>query len=505
MNGPVATSPAPAAAPASGSAWAGPPWPLALLVLTALAGLLFGLRLLGPNNLTDNDQERPASYVLDALRNGNWFVQRDWTGDLTSKPPMYTWLAAGVSRLAGRHNLTTLYLPCALSMWGSSVLLWGLLYQRAGPRAALLAGVFLLANPLTAKLVALARTDAVFTFGVTLTAVLAFGAWERGRGWPFAWLAATFATLTKGPLGILLGFGGLLAWFRERRHGAASPWHPLQVLWAGLLLVIAGGWLWLAWNQAGEAVFNKLIRSELVGHVVNRSGPTPGVGLVLTPAYFLGRFAPWSLIAIWGLWLAWRHPEPEPRARRVQSFAAAWLLVGLVVLGLASHQRGDLVAPLLPAGAILAALPASGWFARQTTARWLGGLTALATVLALGFQIQHAGRRLPVFEESRGLASLGQAYLRGGGDPQRVLHADTPYALQWELGTMQQACSLELAARRLQLDPSLAVAVANRPRFETLLGPDAKRLRVLTAWPEAAPTPQFQILTLTLTPATPSP
>jgi len=39
-----------------------------------------------PPNLLDQDQERPAAYVLDVIKNGNWLCQRDWTGDITSKP-----------------------------------------------------------------------------------------------------------------------------------------------------------------------------------------------------------------------------------------------------------------------------------------------------------------------------------------------------------------------------------------------------------------------------------
>jgi 4-amino-4-deoxy-L-arabinose transferase-like glycosyltransferase len=60
--------------------------------VTLLALLLFVLRLAAPENLLDQDQIRPATYVLDILKNGNWLCQRDLTGEITSKPPLYTWV-----------------------------------------------------------------------------------------------------------------------------------------------------------------------------------------------------------------------------------------------------------------------------------------------------------------------------------------------------------------------------------------------------------------------------
>src|ERR1035437_4176789 len=57
---------------------------LGLVVLT-----MFVIRLKGPPDLMDNDQERPAAYVIVLLQNGNWLCQRDATGDITSKPPLY--------------------------------------------------------------------------------------------------------------------------------------------------------------------------------------------------------------------------------------------------------------------------------------------------------------------------------------------------------------------------------------------------------------------------------
>ena len=69
---------------------------------------------------------------------------------------------------------------------------------------------------------ATARWDGLFAFMVALTALAGFRAWTSGRGWTVFWLAAAAATLTKGPLGLLLAAFGFLAIPWERRSSIAT-------------------------------------------------------------------------------------------------------------------------------------------------------------------------------------------------------------------------------------------------------------------------------------------
>src|SRR5690242_13698067 len=103
-----------------------------------LLGSLFAMRLSAPSNLLDQDQENPAIYVLDVVKNGSWICQRDLGGGITSKPPLYTWCAAVVSLVVGRVNLFSLYLPGALALLGSAWLVLGSGRKHFGQRAGVL-------------------------------------------------------------------------------------------------------------------------------------------------------------------------------------------------------------------------------------------------------------------------------------------------------------------------------------------------------------------------------
>src|SRR5881392_1374052 len=114
-------------------------WPF--ISIAGLAACLFAIRLAAPPNLLDQDQERPASYVLDVVKNGNWLCQRDLSGDITSKPPLYTWICALLTLACGRINVVCLYLPGALGAFGAATLILLLGRKYFGVRAGLMGAI----------------------------------------------------------------------------------------------------------------------------------------------------------------------------------------------------------------------------------------------------------------------------------------------------------------------------------------------------------------------------
>ncbi|MFA4943352.1 MAG: glycosyltransferase family 39 protein [Lentisphaeria bacterium] len=462
-----------------------PAW-IPLLIVAGIWAALFLLRISAPPDLLDKDQERPAAYMLDAARNGHWIVQRDdfqnlpghETLAITSKPPLYTWLGAGLVLLLGRMSAWSFYLPTGLAMLGSALLIWHWGRRYMSPAAGLAAALMLLTSSLGVRMLCQGRTDPLFTFTVTLALLLAFRAWERQGGWVWPWLALAAATLTKGPAGALFVACALGAGLWCRRGDPASP--PLRPrLFPGLLLFLALtlGWLLLAYGELGDRLLQKMIGSELVGHAVAKNGHLPGSGLFKPALYLASRYLPWSPLAVLGLVTVFRRPAAAAAERRLERFLACFILGSLAILGLASHQRPDLIMPLLPAASLLGAreltrLPFRRWLHRPAAAWWAAaGTTALliATYAAYYHGPWSQGEWTAQTVAVRDLAKRLEASF--GRRPEIVYAEDAVFALQFYLDTMTPRVPTAEAAGRLQGAKPCLVAVRDVAALQARLPP----------------------------------
>jgi 4-amino-4-deoxy-L-arabinose transferase-like glycosyltransferase len=444
-------------------------------VVVLISTCLFWIRITSPPDLVGQDQERPAAYVLDAVKNGHWLCQRDFLDDITSKPPLYTWLVAGLTLISGRISLLALYLPGALAALGAALLVLRVGRKQFGIRAAFFGSLTLLLTGASLKEFGLARTDGVFAFWVTASALLAFRAWNRGGGWTWFWLAAAAATLTKGPLGLVLGAGGLLACFWERKSGEPLPLRGSHLAGLGLFLLLCGGWFLLAWWQEGPALINKMIGKELVGHAVsNRHGNLPGTLFYQPPLYYLARAAPWSLFAYLGFWRVWKRPAAHALERRFERFLFCWFFAGLFIFCMAPQQRGDHLWPLLPAGALLAGRELSRLTARLRPTTVQAGAAVLVLFYVAGFAffyIYVRPRSLSV-QQTVALRQLAREAENEFGREFPLTHTDDRMTFQTYLNTLRPAANFERAAALLRGPEAAWVAVDDLKKLEASRQPD---------------------------------
>ncbi len=469
----------------------------AAALLVAVGLILFGIRLAGPPNLLDNDQERPAAYVLDAVRNGQWICQRDWFADITSKPPLYTWLCAIPTLASGRINLFSLYVPGALATIGSACLLLCFGHRYFGTRAALFGALALFLTPTTVKAFALARTDAVFAFTVTAAALMAFRAWQSGRGWIWFWLLAAAATLTKGPLGVILGMGGLFAVVWERRTGNALPLRGSH--WPGVLVffLLTGGWFALAYSQFGDPLVAKMIGKELVGHALpGASRGFPGSHFYQPPLYYLARSLPASLLAYYGFWQIWKHPALNTEERRFERFLFCWFATGLLIFSLAPHQRADLIWPIIPAGALLAGRELDRFTRRWQPHRVTVASTTTVIMALLAFALYYfmVYPRQRMVQQTIAVRNLAHDLERVAGREFPLTHIDSPFGLQVYLNTLWPRVSAARAAQLLRGREAAYVAVKDLSKLQSERLPDDPPLyTLLPAEPASSNSPVFLV------------
>ncbi len=474
---------------------------VASLGVVALVAVMLAIRLAGPWKLMDLDQERPVQYAMDVYLHGRWVIQTDSTGDVASKPPVYPWLVAIASHLTGGVTRLSVYLPTAIGIAGTALVVLHLGWRVLGPWAGLFGALSFCCSTWAFKMVHLARTDPMFCLFVSLSSASALLAWHARREGRSAvgatlafWGFATLAGMTKSPLGLVIGAMGLLAAVWEyRKVGRRTGTHRRAWMLAnlgGLVLFVGvlAGWLFWARAIEGDRVLDKLLGRELIGHAVrSAAGDPPLVGFWKPWVYFLTRYLPWSLVAIVGAVLIVRTPAVDARARRLERFCVCWLVGGLVLFSIFPHQRPDLLLPLIPPAALIVGRTLALWthssmlsrqrrgwpIVVQSVTMWLQrlgsrrvrvllaglivgiGLSAEATIYLF---IEPRGAtseppagptRMDKIVRTREMRDLARTIEAMGVDRDRLIFAGGAKALQIFLGVKEPIVGIEDARRRL--------------------------------------------------------
>ncbi|MGF1573329.1 MAG: ArnT family glycosyltransferase [Sumerlaeia bacterium] len=460
------------------------PTAVAFFWIILIACLLFAIRFCSPDNLMDNDQQRPAAYALDAMVNGNWVVQRDDTGDVMSKPPFSTWLTALSAKAFGGLTRFSLYLPSFLASLFIALLILAGGTRYFGRAVGWWSALFYLFSPVFDHQILLNRSDPVFAAMVFAGALTAFTALRLRKSWIPFWLLMVCATLTKGPLALILAGGGLFVIFWDKSLDRRVLFAKSQ--WLGLLIyvVLGLGWFFAAYMELGQPLIDKMIGKELVGHAVGKGAI--GAKFYQPLIFFMVLLLPWSFFAIGGMIQTFRNPHENAESKSFQRFLVLCLLVSLTLFGLATHHRDVHLYPIIPMAAILA-----GCFwvrvTHQINSKKLQVGFALVCFILLAFlnvqRFTDALKNKSVIETAQ-VREIAQELKRFGFPERGIIHHNTPFAIQFNWGTMQMRVTQEQAAAALEADSPSFVLTREPSVFTTLVADPANRV-VLRQWPLA--------------------
>jgi 4-amino-4-deoxy-L-arabinose transferase-like glycosyltransferase len=290
-----------------------------LLLLAAACALLFFGRL-GATSLWDLDETSNARAAVEMMERGDAVVPT-LNGELrTDKPPLHYWFmiaafkAFGVNEFAARF-FPALFATATVLLVGAAGCAW---YGWAGGLAA---GLALATSLLFSFSSRSATTDAFLVFFVT-AAVLAGFAAREGRAFALlAWVAAGYAVLAKGPVGLLIPAGALFVTalllggtgFGKGRGGWKDSWlrsllPPLGIL---LFLSLALPWYLLAAERTGGALVGGFLLKHNLGRFLSPMESHRGPLFYYVPVVLLG-FFPWAALLPQAVAAALRRDRLEP-------------------------------------------------------------------------------------------------------------------------------------------------------------------------------------------------
>lgn len=357
-----------------------------VLAVVAVAFVLFFVGL-DAYDLDTKGEPREGFTAWEMIHSGEWTLPHLNGETLPEKPLVFPWLVAASTLALGEGGELAPRLPSALMGLGLILVVYALgkRLQGEGVRAAVICAT----TALVVSLARRARVDMTLSFFVSLALLQFLRALER-PSWQrigLFWVSVSLATLTKGPIGLILP-GLVIATFLfiEGRLDMA----PVLARGLPLYLVLAGSWYVNGLLREGRAfAYQSFLMENVLMYVGSEQGGGHEHGTLYYFKYIPMVTFPWCLYLPAALWAAWQR-----RRERRAAFPLAWLASLFVFFSIGRGKRADYLLPLMPA---LALLVADLWRGRADVLRAASAVGAAITLAALAaFAVPWVRAQIPV-------------------------------------------------------------------------------------------------------------
>lgn len=295
----------------------------AFIILLAVACITL-LPFLGLTDFNTKGEPREAVVAFSILEQNNWILPSNNGGEIPYKPPFFHWLIALAGLLnGGVVNEYVSRLPSALALIGMCLGVFAFFSRRKQTGIALLTAVVTLTSFELYRAGMNCRVDMLLTALSVGAMILLYRWWEKGmKNLPWiAILMMSAATLTKGPVGIIIPClaTGIFMLLRGARF---FPVFLKLGISAVLALIIPLAWYAAAYNRGGET-FLKLVIEEnfgrMTGTMTYESHVNPWYYNILT---LLAGFLPWTIAAVTALFLVkWKNISSPLNKFKSQTWA----------------------------------------------------------------------------------------------------------------------------------------------------------------------------------------
>jgi 4-amino-4-deoxy-L-arabinose transferase-like glycosyltransferase len=361
---------------------------------------VFSFRIFGPGDLHKKDQPRTVSYTVDMAVNGRYMLPVDVMGFPATKPPMHNWLTLPFTAWIGVWREWSFKAPtvvASLALLFMVVVMTGDILKRSGlpghrfidplPMAA---GAIFLCNTTVFRLCYIARPDmtqALFLVvsWLAATKLLAENSSSRNQiSWVILlWSSTACAALTKGPPALLPVIYIAVAGVSQKNITRAFrlTYFPTG---AGLAAGCLALWAWAAYQENPGHFVGIMIEREFLERVSGggNAGWQWSDSFWRMPVYFIGRFAPWSLLFL----ICVRKVHQEGWTGHVCMPGILWVAIIIVFFSLSGGKRDDYLLPALPVATVIVAW----WLGRRIAGhsqhgrQWKRAVLAVSLLFAVG-------------------------------------------------------------------------------------------------------------------------
>ena len=319
------------------------------LLLILFAGLVLLLSNIWGYRIYMLDEVKNAGCAKEMFERGDWIVPTFNQELRTDKPPLHYFFMMLAYQLFGVSSFSA-RLFSGLFGLGTLLLTWIIAKKEIDTRVANLSSLVLLASIGFHFQFHLAVPDPYLVFFVALS-IFAFFQYLKDPqiSWLLGFYASmAMATLTKGPIGVLLpGAIALTFLIHQRSLNWRTIWGLRPVVGIFVVAVITLPWYW-AVHQATDGAWTQ---GFFIGHNVDRfQTPKEGHGgsFLLTIGFYLATALPFGVYLPQALWKAYKH-----RATPLLALSVITILVFLVFFSVAQTKLPSYTSPTFPFTAIV--------------------------------------------------------------------------------------------------------------------------------------------------------
>lgn len=372
----------------------------ALWLITILAIVML-IPFLGLTDFNTKGEPREAVVAYTMLEHGNWILPINNGGDIPYKPPFFHWCIAFFSLFIGHVNEFTSRLPSAVSLVLMTIGGFVFYAKRKETQTSLIAAILTLTAFEVHRAGINCRVDMVNTAFMVGAMYLLYRWWEKGKH-KLPWLAIlcmSGATLTKGPVGIILPcFVMGVFMLTQRENFWDIVWR--MALTALLSLIIPFCWYYAAYLQGGDE-FLRLVKEEnidrFMGKMAYESHENPAWYNLLT---LITGWLPYTLLLLFSLFiLPWkkfsktRFLENAKKATPLQVFTWLAFLLVLFFYCIPKSKRSVYLLPCYPFMAYLIA-EYIVWMMKEKMGAlkvYAGVIASLAVILVIATLVIRTG------------------------------------------------------------------------------------------------------------------
>lgn len=358
--------------------------------IVLLMAVLTLFPFLGLNEFSTKGEPREAVVAMSMLQQHNWILPENNGFDIPYKPPFFHWCIAALSILQGYVSEFTSRLPSAVALIVLLVSSFCFFARRKNSDVSLVATLLTMTAFEVHRAGTNCRVDMVLTVFIVGALFLMYRWWERGsRNLPWtAILCMSGATLTKGPVGIILPCMVMFVFMLTEREQPVKLVLKLTAC-ALLSLVIPAMWYYAAYLQGGDQFLNLVMEENIgrfAGKMTYESHDNPASYNVLM---LIAGWAPWTLMLVASLFvLPWKTMSRSAfvtkmrTAEPLQKFTWLAFLLIFIFYCIPKSKRGVYLLPCYPFMAMLLAEYIL-WFVKRSKGpvRFYIGFLSMAGIL----------------------------------------------------------------------------------------------------------------------------